>query len=129
VRLNIPSCLLVLGAAQGNRSAHRTLRAWEVDVLSKANYWEQNKKQRMAEFEDLQVGAALVCAQGGARGRGVQQRRQSWGRSARAHPSAGALQSGFAGVEPGVVRKPMGSGWMHSTCEWAGVPVRCRSST
>jgi hypothetical protein len=54
--------VVALGVVQGNRSAHRTLRAWEVDVLSKANYWEQNKKQRMAEFEDLQVSAAAARA-------------------------------------------------------------------
>lgn len=68
-RLKLPPCLLFVGAAQGNRSAHRTLRAWEVDVLSKANYWEQNKKQRMSEFEDLQVGAGAARAR--TRGRVV----------------------------------------------------------
>lgn len=45
-------------APQGNRSAHRTLRAWEVDVLSKASYWEQCRRQRLADYEDLQVGGA-----------------------------------------------------------------------
>lgn len=28
-------------------------------MLSKANYWEQCRKQRMADFEDLQVCAAV----------------------------------------------------------------------
>jgi hypothetical protein len=34
-------------------------------VLSKANYWEQCRKQRLADFEDLQVGAAVQqqCSQ------------------------------------------------------------------
>lgn len=45
---------------QGNRSAHRTLRAWEVDVLSKANYWETAKQQRLAEHEDLQARIKLL---------------------------------------------------------------------
>jgi hypothetical protein len=94
VALKIPSCLLVLGAEQGNRSAHRTLRAWEVDVLSKANYWEQNKKQRMAEFEDLQVGPAPVCVPV-AMGRGC----SICGTGAQGP----ILQSGVAGVELGMV--------------------------
>lgn len=54
--------------AQGNRSAHRTLRAWELDVLSKASYWEQCRRQRMTDFEDLQV--RVVQRGGGGFSRG-----------------------------------------------------------
>lgn len=52
LRMLLPLLLL---HAQGNRSAHRTLRAWELDVLSKATYWEQCRKQRLVDYEDLQV--------------------------------------------------------------------------
>lgn len=41
---------------QGSRNAHKTLRAWEQDVLLKARYWQKQKLQRVSEYEDLQVG-------------------------------------------------------------------------
>jgi hypothetical protein len=42
---------------QGSRCAHKTLRAWEQDVCLKAQYWQRQKLARVAEYEDLQVGA------------------------------------------------------------------------
>jgi hypothetical protein len=42
-------------ALQGSRCAHKTLRAWEQDVLLKAKYWQKQKLARLAEYEDLQV--------------------------------------------------------------------------
>jgi len=59
ISLLLPWMLLPLLHAQGNRSAHRTLRAWEVDVLSKATYWEQCRRQRLVDYEDLQVTLGL----------------------------------------------------------------------
>lgn len=44
-------------ALQGSRSAHKTLRAWQKDIQVKANYWERCRLQRVADYEDLQVGS------------------------------------------------------------------------
>jgi hypothetical protein len=49
---------------QGQRCAHRTLRAWQTDVLAKASYWQKQKQHRQAEHDELQVccfGRCVVC--------------------------------------------------------------------